>query len=43
MTVNIYNDTIEAHQIELHGIQEAIGSLLVSGYAPRFLDADLRI
>lgn len=43
MTINIYNDTTEAHLVELHGIHEAIWSLPVSGYALRFLDTEFRI
>ena len=43
MTIDIYNDTIEAHLVKMHDIQEAIWSLPVSGYALVKLVADFRI
>ena len=43
MTINIYNDTIEAHLGRLHVIQEAIWSLPVSRRKTRILDADFRM
>ena len=41
-TINTYNDTIEAHLVKLHRIQEAIWGLSVSEYSSS-LDADFKI
>ena len=43
MTINIFNDTTEAHLVKLYGIQEVIWSLPISEHARTNLNTDFKI